>query len=166
MCLWTSEAWGSPTSVCGISIHFLQSAWKLEERPFLRCFMNASSACSYIYICGSVFHIWLSQNLKITWNDQFIKYGNEHISNLYESHCKMTLIYTKFIHDFGPQNETPRNHGIGLSARAVDPDLINHGNHGKGGKPIYTGIYIVGFVHKSMDTGWFGVHQTVHSTAN
>jgi len=78
----------------------------------------------------------------------------------------MTLIYTKFIHDFGPEKETPRNHRIGLSARAVDPDLINHGNHGKGGKSIYTGIYIVGFVHKSMDTGWFGVHQTVHSTEN
>lgn len=139
MCLWTSEAWGSPTSVCGISIHFLQSAWKLEERPFLRCFMNASSACSYIciYICGSVFHIWLSQNIKITWNDQFMTYGYTNITNLYQSHYKIT----NFIHDFGPENETPRNHRIGLSARAVDPDLINHGNHGKGGKSIYTWIY-------------------------
>ena len=91
----------------------------------------------YIYICGSVFHIWLSQNIKITWNDQFMTYGYTNITNLYQSHYKIT----NFIHDFGPENETPRNHRIGLSARAVDPDLINHGNHGKGGKSIYTGIY-------------------------
>jgi hypothetical protein len=64
-------------------------------------------------------------------------YGYTNITNLYQSHYKIT----NFIHDFGPENETPRNHRIGLSARAVDPDLINHGNHGKGGKSIYTGIY-------------------------
>ena len=48
-------------------------------------------------------------------------YGYTNITNLYQSHYKIT----NFIHDFGPQNETPRNHRIGLSARAVDPDLIN-----------------------------------------
>ena len=62
---------------------------------------------------------------------------------------------------------TPRNHGIGLSARAVDPDLGNHGFQGAKIHP-YRDIKLDLSINQWMkdDKAWFSVHQTVHSTVN